>query len=471
MPVAESLAFATLRTLGAGLRAKRFSSVELTEFFLKRTEKWGPQFNAVVRVTRELAFKQASIADMELAAGKDRGPLHGIPYGAKDLLATAGIPTSWGAAQLKEQMLDHDATVITRLRDAGAVLIAKLAMVEIAGGMGYRQANATFTGPGLNPWGRDRWSGGSSSGSAAAVAAGMVPFALGSETWGSIINPAASCGVTGFRPTYGRVSRHGAMALSWTLDKIGPIARTAEDCGLVLNAIAGPDPEDPSATARPFLYPEKSTTEKKPFGPPFKLAMLKGGAKKLQPGVADNFKKSLAVLKSLATCEEITLPEFPYSLVTALILNSEMASAFDGFISSGDAWELTAEEDHWGAYSNLLILAKDYLNAMRIRVQIQKAIDAVMARYDAILTPTLPTVAYPIGKDWSEYRKGYMTNDMGAAGNLCGLPSITIPNGFGEADLPTGIQFVGRAYEEHKLLAIAHAYQQATDWHTKFPKF
>ncbi|HEY1065785.1 MAG TPA: amidase, partial [Pirellulales bacterium] len=226
MPVDPDLAFAPLRYLARGLRSGDFSAVELAEFFLARLDRLGPTFNAVVTITKEIALAQAERADRELAQGHDRGPLHGIPYGAKDLLAAAGAPTTWGAAPLKDQVFDEDATVIVKLREAGAVLCAKLAMVEIAGGLGYDQANAAFTGPGLNPWNRGYWSGGSSSGSGSAVGAGLVPFAIGSETWGSIMTPASYCGVSGLRPTYGRVSRAGAMALTWSMDRLGPLAHT-----------------------------------------------------------------------------------------------------------------------------------------------------------------------------------------------------------------------------------------------------
>ena len=205
--------FRPVRELAEAVRTRRISPIELAETFLERLEQHGPRYNAVVTVTRDRALAQAHRAEAEIAAGRWRGLLHGIPYGAKDLLATAGIPTTWGAAPLRAQTFDFDATVVERLDAAGAVLVAKLAMVELAGGMGYRQPHASFTGPGISPWGANAWSGGSSSGSGSAVAAGLVPFAIGSETWGSILSPAANCGVTGFRPTYGRVSRHGAMAL------------------------------------------------------------------------------------------------------------------------------------------------------------------------------------------------------------------------------------------------------------------
>ena len=250
----SDLTWLTIPELGRRLRDRKVSAVELAEHFLGRLERLGPTYNAVVTVLRQPALAEARQRDAELAKGRDRGPLHGIPYGAKDLLAAAGAPTTWGAQPYRGQMFRSDATVVKKLRQAGAVLCAKLAMVELAGGMGYNQAFASFTGPGRSPWDQSRWSGGSSSGSGSAVGAGLVPFAIGSETWGSIQFPAAFCGVTGLRPTYGRVSRHGAMALSWTMDKLGPLARTAEDCGLVLAAIAGRVPADPTTSERPFRY-------------------------------------------------------------------------------------------------------------------------------------------------------------------------------------------------------------------------
>ncbi len=244
--------FMPIRELKTLVQTRQVSPVELAETFLARLETLGPQYNAVVTVTRERALQQARQAERDIAAGHYKGPLHGIPYGAKDLLATSGgIPTTWGAAPLRHQKFDYDATVVRKLAEAGAVLVAKLAMVELAGGMGYRQPHASFTGPGINPWDRTTWSGGSSSGSGAAVSAGLVPFAIGSETWGSILGPASHCGIAGLRPTYGRVSRYGAMALSWSLDKLGPLGLTADDCGLVLEAIAGADPLDPTTTNRP----------------------------------------------------------------------------------------------------------------------------------------------------------------------------------------------------------------------------
>jgi aspartyl-tRNA(Asn)/glutamyl-tRNA(Gln) amidotransferase subunit A len=460
----EAIAFLSIRELAAKLRCREFTAVQLAEFFLDRLQRIGPKLNAVVTVTRDLALRQAKEADEELAAGKDRGLLHGIPYGAKDLLAAKGYPTSWGAAPFKEQMLDLDATVIVRLREAGAVLAAKLAMVEIAGGLGYVQANASFSGPGLNPWDTKRWSGGSSTGPGSAVGGGLVPFAIGSETWGSIMTPAGFCGLAGLRPTYGRVSRHGAMALSWSLDKLGPMCRTADDCGLVLHAIAGSDPLDPTASDRKYAY---AACELK--GDNFKLGVLKERADNAQPEVKQNFEASLEVLKQFATISEFTLPDLPWNEVTATILNCEAAAAFEGLITTGDIWEMTAQEDHWGIHSQMVIPAKDYINALRIRPKLQRALDAALAPFDAIVTPTLATVAYPNDVPWPEYRKAFRTETLGGPANGCGLPALSVPNGFGEGGLPTGLQFVGRAFDENVLLALGTRYQQLTDWHTKHP--
>lgn len=463
MPVSTELAFATIPELGRRWRAKEFTAVELATFYLERAHVIGRELNAIVTLTRDLALEQAAQADRELRAGKDRGPLHGIPYGAKDLLATAGIPTSWGAAPYKEQVFAEDATVIRRLRDAGAVLIAKLAMVEIAGGFGYRQAHASFTGPGLNPWDRKAWSGGSSSGPGSAVAAGVVPFAIGSETWGSIMTPAAYCGLSGLRPTYGRISRHGAMALSWTMDKLGPMCRTAEDCGLVLNAIAGPDPADPTSAPHSYVFPPTSK-----FAPPFKLATLREPSK-WQPEVKRNFEATLEALKPFSTVEEVELPDLPYGEVAGTFIACEMAAAFEKLVSSGDVWELTAPEDRPGGHAALLIPAKDYINAFRIRVKIQRALDEILTRFDAIVTPTMPAVAVPNDTDFRKYFAPHRGSQIGGAGNAAGIPALSIPNGFGERGLPTGVQFVGRAFEENKLLAIAQKYQSVTDWHTRTP--
>ena len=457
-------AFAPIPTLAAGLRSGDFSSRELTEFFLDRCEQLGPKFNAVVTVTRERGLAEADRADAELAAGTDRGPLHGIPYGVKDLLATEGYATSWGAAPFKDQLIDEDASVVRLLGGAGGVLVAKLAMVEIAGGMGYRQADASFTGPGLNPWDSTRWSGGSSSGPGSAVGAGLVPFAIGSETWGSIMTPAAYCGITGLRPTYGRVSRHGAMALSWTMDKLGPMGRTAEDCGIVLNAIAGHDAEDDSSVDLPFAFPGDS-----PAAPQYKLATLKGAADRVQPEVAANFSAAMEVLSEFCSFEETELPDLPYNAAADLIISCEAAAAFEHLVLDGRIQEMTAEEDRWRIYGDLGIPASDYINALRVRKKIQRSLDEVLSGFDAVVTPTLVSTTGPVDTPFGQWRAGYTSSSIGGAGNAAGVPAISVPNGFDEEALPTGLQLVGRAFEEARLLAIAAEYQKRTDWHAHHP--
>jgi len=462
-PDAKTLATASLRELGRMIRAGEVTPTQLAEHALERLERDGRRLNAVVTLTPDRALREARWAEEELRAGHDRGPLHGIPYGAKDLLATAGIPTTWGAAPCKEQVFPHDATVIRRLEAAGAVLVAKLAMVELAGGMGYDHPNASFTGPGLSPWNPNAWSGGSSSGSGAAVGARAVPFAIGSETHGSILTPAAFCGVTGLRPTYGRVSRSGAMALCWTMDKLGPMCRSADDCGLVLEAIAGPDPNDPTTADRHFRYaPEHARTGG------FRLGVLAGATDDAQPEVRANFAAALDVLRDVATLEEVRLPDLPYHAVARVIIAAEASAAFDDFIAAGRPADLTAEADRVLPYTYEVVTARDYLRALRVRRVIARELDALCARYDALVAPTLPSVAPPAGASFlGVFRRPGVP--IGAAGNVAGLPAVSVPNGFGADGLPTAMQFIGRAWEENRILAVARAYQERTDWHRRLP--
>lgn len=465
-----TFAFQTIRDLSAKIRSGEVTSVQLTEYFLDRLQRFGPAYNAVASVTRNEALQQATQADEELKRGRDRGVLHGIPYGAKDLLATKGVPTSWGAAPFKDQMIDEDATVVMRLRAAGAVLCAKLSMVEIAGGFGYKQADASFTGPGRNAWDKTCWSGGSSSGPGSAVGAGLVPFAIGSETWGSIMTPAGYNGIAGLRPTYGRVSRHGAMALSWTMDKLGPMCRTADDCGLVLNAIAGPDSLDSTSIQTSWNYrgatqPELDSIKERRF----KFATLDVDLNRLAPEVRTNYENSLEVLKEFGSITRIELPDLPYNEVASTIISCEMGAAFGDFMTSGDVWELSAPEDRWGGFSNLLIPARDYINALRIRGRIQKEVDAAIQDYDVIVTPTLNTEAGPISQKFTDWSRGFVSTELSGAANVSGLPAITVPNGFGTRGLPTGIEFTSRALGENSLLAAAIAFQQRTDWHKRTP--
>lgn len=457
--------FTPIRELAELVRTRQVSPVELAETFVARLENIGHRYNAVVTVTAERAMEQARRAESEIAGGDYKGPLHGIPYGAKDLLATSGgIPTTWGAAPFREQVFEYDAAVVRKLEAAGATLAAKLAMVEIAGGMGYRQPNASFTGPGITPWGKDAWSGGSSSGSGAAVAAGLVPFAIGSETWGSILSPANNCGLAGLRPTYGRVSRQGAMVLSWTLDKLGPLCLTADDCGLVLEAIAGADTDDPSTTDMPYRYDIHASV-----GQRFKLAVLKNVTEGRQEVVVANFERALSTLADVADIEEIEFPDLPYEAATRTILNAESASAFEDFIESGAVAGLTAPECHH-PHARLMIPAQDYIRALRIRGKIARVADESMKGYDALVAPTGTNTAPPIDRDFRGVVAGTARDTMGAVGNSAGLPSISVPSGFSDEGLPTGIQFMGRAYDENRILAVARAYQSLTDWHTRHPE-
>ena len=464
---ASDVVFKSIRELSALIRAGQASPVELTEIFLERLERIGPDYNAVVTLTRELALEQARHAEQQVASGQTLTVLHGIPYGAKDLLATAGIPTTWGAAPFRDQVFDYDATVIRKLQESGAVLCAKLAMVELAGGMGYRQPDASFTGPGRNPWDRDTWSGGSSSGPGAAVAAGLVPFAIGSETWGSILSPANNCGLSGLRPTYGRVSRHGAMALSWTLDKLGPMCLTADDCGLVLEAISGPDPDDPTTSSQEFRYDDADVSSTR-----YRLAILKGALDDLDADVRANTEAALAILEDFADIEEIEFPDLPYETVTRTILSAESASAFEDFLDTsgeGGPESLTAPEDRH-PYARVAISAQDYIKALRIRAKVARVADELMAPYDAVVAPTRSTPATGIEQEFRGVITGAGRDIVGAVGNSAGLPAITVPSGFSRSGLPTGVQFMGRAYDENKVIAVARAYQLRTDWHLRHPE-
>ena len=477
--IGEEVFFSSIREIGAHLRAKRISAVDLAEMSLRRLETIGPRLGAVVTVTRERALAQAHRANQELLAGKDRGPLHGIPYGAKDLLATKGIPTTWGAEPLRGQVFDFDATVVRRLEEAGAVLVAKLAMVELAGGLGYNNPDASFTGPGRTPWNPDHWSGGSSSGPAAAVAAGLVSFAIGSETSGSILTPAAFCGVTGLRPTYGLVSRHGAMALCWTLDKLGPLARGADDCGLVLAAIAGADPADPT-TGASFRYRERGTRSGRP-GRRFRVGVLRDATAGGDPDVEARFREAVSVLRDVADVEpDVPFPDGPYREAVGLIVDAEGAAAFRDLIESGKVKQLRDAADRVGGYAMIMTRAADYLDAMRARVAMRAQLDALLARYDALVAPTRTRLAPLIGPDFDAPTPGTPSPPApppGAvrppatipAGNLAGLPAIAVPMGFGKDRLPTSLQLLGRAFSEETLVSLAAAYQDMTDWHRQRP--
>ncbi len=465
-PLDSGLLFRPLRELALRLRRREISPVALTELSLHRLETLGPQYNATVRVLRDQALIAAREAEREIAAGHSRGLLHGIPYGVKDLIATRGIPTTWGAAPYKDQVFDYDATVIERLRDAGAVLVAKLSMVELAGGMGYDHADAAFNGPGLTPWNTKFWSGGSSSGPGSAVAAGLVSFAIGSETSGSILTPSAFCGVTGLRPTYGRVSRYGAMALAWTLDKLGPMGRSADDCALVLAAISGADPLDESSAKQRFDYGERVPSPKRA-----RIGVPKGCVEKVQPAVREQFELSLRVLaRHCDITREVEWPDFPWGAAVGTIVAAEGATAFRELIESGRVSELRCPSDRIGGYSRLMTPAVDYLQAMRARRPMKRAMAALFEHFDCIATPTRATVAYPADQNFGDVYPGVSAGPaVIPAGNLCGLPALALPNGYGENALPTSIALLGPAWSERALVEIGKVYQSATDWHLRRP--
>lgn len=463
--MSNDLLFLTVTEQAKLLKSRKISSVELTRAYLEALRTRGAALRAVAEITEEVALQQAGIADRELAAGRYRGVLHGIPYGAKDLFATKGIPTRWGSPAHRQQRFDYDATVIERLRQAGAVLVAKLAMIELAGAGGYEFAHASLTGACLNPWDQTRWAGGSSSGSGAAVAAGTVGFALGTETWGSITVPAAFCGVTGLRPTYGRVSRYGAMALSWTMDKIGPMARSAEDCAHILQAIAGHDPRDPSSASVPFRYRYSAWRNYR-----FRIGLLPVDfAKNNAPDAERCFRDAMEVFrKRRAEFEEVKLPDLPHNEAAEVIIMAEGSSAFENLIRSGGVNQLADQSQVVGLLSGLAISAADYLRAMRVRSQASRAMAEVFERCDVLMAPTLLQGAPPIDRSLNETWVNMGGN--GGFANLTGLPSISVPMGFTASGLPLGLEIIGAPYEEAKILALAQTFQQETDWHRRHPR-
>jgi aspartyl-tRNA(Asn)/glutamyl-tRNA(Gln) amidotransferase subunit A len=465
--VSDDIAFASVRELSERLRKRQLSPVELTEAYLARAESIGAELHAWATVTRDLALAQARKAEQEIAAGTWRGPLHGIPYAAKDLLAVRWYPTTWGAPPLKSQKLPYDATVIQRLTDAGAVLLGKAAMVELAGGLGYRFPSASATGATRNPWDARRWSCGSSSGSGAIVAAGLAAFAIGSETWGSIVCPAAHCGVTGLRPTYGRVSRHGAMALSYTLDKIGPLARTAEDCALILQVLAGHDPADesslPQAEAQLAWPPNE-----KPSPSRLRIGWVAQQGKGGPPAVEAACRAAVETLrKAGASVEPVTLPDGPWLDATVVILYAEAASALRPFIRGGQVAELTDPAGRIGGYLYETIPAADFESALRIRLVAQKKMESVFQRFDVLAGPSVGEPAWPLDADLDKV--GDQPDPLGVFGNLCGLPALSVPCGFTADKLPIGIQFVGRALDDAAVIIAGMHLQSLTDWHKRRP--
>lgn len=468
----EDIFFAPIGELSARLRAREFSSAELTRAFADRLEKLGPRYNALALILRDTALERARNADDEVGRGRLRGPLQGIPYAAKDLLSVAGRPTTWGARPYADQVFDYTATALAKLEAARAPLVGKLAMVELAGGGGYRYAAASMFGPGLNPWDPSRWSGGSSSGSGSAVAAGLVPFALGSETWGSILTPSAYCGVTGLRPTYGLVSRFGCMSLSWTMDKIGPMCRSAEDCGLVLSVIAGGDPADPASAGKNFYYTPEYAPAHKHIRVGFAPVDFEEWA---EPAARPDFFKAVETIRGLGVpMKETALPDLPYATIAGVIIDAEGSAVFEPLIESGKVDQLADAKQIAGLRAGLAIAAKDYLKAMRIRSLVQDAMRTLLAEFDVLISPSrfgpAPKIDEPLDGRSAGRRapKESGLSDLGAAGNLAGLPALSLPCGFADG-LPIGIQLVGRPFSENTLLTIGREFQRRTDWHLRRP--
>jgi len=436
----EELAFSSVAELAELILTRQVSSTELTKMYLERLKEHGPTLQCVVTMTEELALKQAARADAEIAAGKYRGPLHGIPYGAKDLLAVKGYKTTWGAMPYKDQMIDENSTVVKKLEEAGAVLVAKLTLGALAWG------DVWFGGKTKNPWNLEEGSSGSSAGSGSATAAGLVAFAIGTETWGSIVSPSTRCGVTGLRPTFGRVSRAGAMALSWSMDKIGPMCRTVEDCAIVFNAIYGPDGLDQSLIDLPFNY----NADVDLTG--LRIGYLKSAFEGDYTG-KDNDEASLKVLRELGVdLIPFELPEFPVENIS-FILWAEAAAAFDELTRSGqDELMVRQIQRAWPNVfrASRFIPAVEYIQANRARhILIQKMAEQMKA-VDLFVTPS------------------FGGNNL-LVTNLTGHPCVVVPNGFKENGSPTSISFIGQLYDEGTILAVAKAYQDATDWHKQHP--
>ncbi|HLG17818.1 MAG TPA: amidase [Blastocatellia bacterium] len=440
----EDLAFCTAVELAELVRTKKVSSIEMTRMYLARLKRYGPKLNCIVTLTEDLALKQAEQADREIRRGKYRGPLHGIPWGAKDLFATKGIRTTWGAEPFRDQMIDYDATVVERLRDAGSVLVAKLSMGALAQGPRW------FGGVTRSPWEPDndrQGSSGSSAGPAAATAAGLVGFSIGTETLGSIVSPSSRCGVTGLRPTYGRVSRYGAMGLSWTMDKIGPICRGVEDCAVALEAIYGPDQRDITVGDAPFKWdPDRPLSE-------MRIGYVKA---ELEAGTEERkkmFAEALDALRSAgAKLEPVELPKFSTQGLR-IILVAEAAAAFDDITRNGAVNQLSGQAPgDWpnSFRTSRFIPAVEYLRAQRARTLLMREMDRLMAQWDVFVSPAPGSASLLVT-------------------NLTGHPQVCVPCGFVN-NQPQAILFTGGLYDEAAPLRVALAFEKATRWHTMHPK-
>jgi Asp-tRNA(Asn)/Glu-tRNA(Gln) amidotransferase A subunit family amidase len=452
----DDLAFASVRELAGLIRSRQVSSVELTRLYLERMSRFDPALHCVITRTEKLALEQAERADREIASGDYRGPLHGLPWGVKDLFSVPGYRTTWGATPFKDQVRQEKATVVARLEEAGAPLLAKLSVGALAWG------DVWFDAMTRNPWNTEEGSSGSSAGSASATAAGLVAFAIGTETWGSIVSPCTRCGVTGLRPTFGRVSRHGGMALSWSMDKVGPIARTVDDCALVFQAVHGADGLDPTAVDRPFEWkPDRDVRSLKVgfveslFEEDRSAEIDNGELKARVREWQEHDRRALEVLRDLGVdLVPIELPDnYPIEALS-LILRAEASAAFDELTRSGKADLLVRQERN--AWPNVfrwaqLIPAVEYIRANRIRTLVMQELERTLADVDAYVSPS------------------YGGNNL-LLTNLTGHPAVVLPHGFSSTDgTPTSITIMGRLFGEAEALTVAHAYQRATDFHLQRP--
>lgn len=442
----DEAAFWPVTRLAPLVRERKITSVALTRMYLERLKRFDPALHAVVTLTEERALAEAERADREIAEGKYRGPLHGIPWGAKDLLAARGYRTTWGSVPFQEQVIDEDATAVERLTQAGAVLVAKLSLGELAMG------DVWFGGTTRNPWNLEQGSSGSSAGSAAATSAGLVGFSLGSETLGSIVSPCTRTGATGLRPTFGRVSRHGAMALCWSLDKIGPIGRSVEDCAAVFHALHGPDGKDETVVDRPFEWnPDLDITK-------LRVGYVRSAfEKKPEKDEEEWHANDLAALEALRglgiDLKPIELPKLPIGAL-GLIITAESAAAFDELSQSGQDDRLVRQtDDAWPNFfrQGQTIPAVSYIQANRVRTLLMHEMAKLMAGYDAYIAPT--------------YGGGNLMLT-----NMTGHPAVVLPNGFRKNGTPTSLTFTGKLWGEAPLLALARAYQEATGFHRRVPK-
>lgn len=446
----EDLAFWPVLHLAQLVKTRKVSSMDLTKMYLERLKKYDPQLLCVIALTEELALKQARRADEEISAGRYRGPLHGIPWGAKDLLAVKEYKTTWGAAPYKEQVFNYDATVVERLEAAGAVLVAKLSTGELASG------DIWFGGQTKTPWNLKEGTRGSSAGPGAATGAGMVAFSLGTETRGSITFPSTRCGLTGLRPTFGRVSRYGCMAISFSMDKIGPMCRTVEDCALVFNAIKGPDGKDLAVVDLPFNW-----------DPDLDARQLRVGY--IKSAIEEEHESKEGKENDLATLEKlrslgvklvpVEYPDYPVD-VQSIILYAEAAAAFDQ-ITRNHQVDLLTRQTVWPVRFRQarFIPAIEYIQADRVRAKVMAAMAKMMSDVDVCIAPASAP---------GTPSRGSIGKNVPLT-NLTGYPGVILPNGFAANGIPTSITFIGRLYEEHKILALAKRYQDATDFHLKHP--